>query len=80
MIRVKSQAETFALHLAAGPPIVWTDEDKAYMERLKKELLRREQAGEIGPLDASNPQSMTDALQTQIDLRKQEGAPHGRPS
>lgn len=67
-MRIYKQAETFALVLAAGPPIEWTPEQQKKRRRLKEELLRREQAGEIGPLDATNPQSMTDANRAMADL------------
>jgi hypothetical protein len=66
-MRIYRQAETFAL-LASGPPIQWTDEQNHQKEQLKKELLRREHEGEIGALDAKNPQSMTDANQAYSDL------------
>ena len=67
-MKIHKQAETFALVLAAGPPIQWTPEQQEKRRRLKEELRRREQAGEIGPLDASNPQSMTDANRAMADL------------
>jgi hypothetical protein len=66
-MRIYRQAETFAL-TAAGPPIEWTDEQNHQREQLKKELLRREHEGEIEPLDADKPQSMTDANQAYSDL------------
>lgn len=68
-MRIYRQAETFAL-LAAGPPIVFTPEEEQLRADLKQELLRREREGEIGPLDATSPQSMTDTHETLNNMRR----------
>ena len=67
-MRLYRQAETFALY-AAGPPIVFTPEEEQLRERLKKRLQEKVERGEIQPLDAKSPQSVTDANEALWELR-----------
>ena len=66
---IHPHAIQIAIGLKEGIKVYYPIEDELrQIELLKNELLRREQAGEIGPLDAASAQSMTDALQAGIDL------------
>lgn len=78
-MRIYRQAETFAMAAEEewrhhykdylGPrEITFTPEEQNQRGQLKKEVQRREQAGEIGPVDATNPQSMTDTNKAYSDL------------
>lgn len=73
MIKVQRQAENYPYDPKA---IDWSKDDKLHIKKIEDEMHRREQAGEIGPVDAMDPHSMTDALTVTNDLYP-EGIHHG---
>lgn len=79
-MRIYKQAETFAVRLGGEEwrehykdytkprEIVFTPEEQEQRGQLKDELHRRVDKGQIQPLDAMNPQSMTDTHDAYNDL------------
>ena len=78
-MRIYRQAETFALaadasygHGGNGLPysnaIQFDEDEQLKRKQLGEELQRRVDQGQIQPLDATSPQSVTDANQAYSDL------------